>query len=71
MYDECIDVVISPVHGMDVLSKAEVSRLLDTSKSGLYTTFRNCALAVLNSGATIDDSKQLFEQYASFSVLCK
>jgi predicted Rossmann-fold nucleotide-binding protein len=68
MNDECVDVVISPVNGMDVLSKAEVSRLLDTSKSGLYTTFRNCALAVLNSGAAIDDSKELLDQYASFDI---
>ena len=68
MNTECVDVVISPVHGMDVLSKVEVSRLLDTSKTGLYSTFRNCALAVLNSGVAIDDSKQLFEKYASFDI---
>lgn len=68
MKDECVDVVISPVKGMDILSKAEVSRLLDTSQSGLYSTFRNCSLAVLNSGIAIDDSKQLFEKYASFDI---
>jgi len=68
MNTECVDIVISPVKGMDVLSKAEVSRLLDTSQSGLYSTFRNCALAVLNSGVAIDDSKQLFEKYASFDI---
>jgi predicted Rossmann-fold nucleotide-binding protein len=68
MNTKTVDIIISPVKGMDVLSQAEVSRLLDTSQSGLYTTFRNCALAVLNSGVEIDDSKQLFEKYASFDI---
>jgi pyrimidine/purine-5'-nucleotide nucleosidase len=68
MKAECVDVVISPVKGMDVLSKIEVSRLLDTSQSGLYSKFRNCALAVLNSGVAIDDSKQLFDKYSSFDL---
>ncbi len=68
MNAEFVDVVISPVKGMDILSKAEVIRLLDTSQSGLYSTFRNCALAVLNSGVAVDDSKQLFEKYASFDI---
>jgi len=68
MKTERVDIVISPVKGMDVLSKLEVGRLLDNSQSGLYSTFRNCALAVLNSGVVIDDSKQLFEQYASFDI---
>ncbi|MBL1141473.1 MAG: LOG family protein [Proteobacteria bacterium] len=68
MNGKSVDVVISPVNGMDVLSKVEVSRLLDTSQSGLFSTFRNCALAVLNSGVAIDDSKQLFEKYSSFDI---
>lgn len=68
MKPETIDSVISPVKGMDILSKEEVSHLLDNSQNGLYSTFRNCALAVLNSGVAIDDSKQLFEKYADFDI---
>jgi pyrimidine/purine-5'-nucleotide nucleosidase len=68
MESKSIDVVISPVKGMDVLSKVEVNRLLDTSNSGLYSTFRNCALAVLNNDVAFDDSKQLFDKYASFDI---
>lgn len=68
MKAECVDAVISPVKGMDILSKLEVSRLLDNSHSGLYVTFRNCALAVLNSGLVVDDSKQLFDKYADFDI---
>jgi len=68
MTPESIDVVISPVNGMDVLSRVEASRLLDTSHSGLYSTFRNCSLAVLNSGVVSEDGKQLLEKYASFEI---
>ena len=69
MKPETIDSVISPVKGMDILSKNEVSQLLDNSQNGLYELFRNCALAVLNSGVAIDDSKQLFEMATNGSVL--
>ncbi len=68
MTQETVDIVISPVNSMDVLSKLEVSRLLDTSKSGLYTTFRNCSLAVLNSGSTEDDSYVLMKKHADFDI---
>lgn len=68
MKPEFVDIVISPVKGMDVLSKLEVSRLLDNSQSGLYATFRSCALAILNSGIALDDSKQLFDKNTSFEI---
>ncbi|HIF52082.1 MAG TPA: LOG family protein [Thiotrichaceae bacterium] len=68
MKPEFVDVVISPVKGMDVLSKLEVSRLLDNSQSGLYATFRNCALAILNSGIALEDSKQLFDKNTAFEI---
>lgn len=68
MKPETIDSVISPVKGMDILSKEEVSHLLDNSQSGLFSIFKNCALAVLNSGVAIDDSKQLLEKYADFDI---
>ena len=65
---EKYDIVISPVKGMDVLSKVEVNRLLDTSQGGLYSTFRNCSLAVLNSGVVTDDAAQLLDRYESFQI---
>ena len=68
MTKDSIDVVISPIDGMDVLSKVEVNRLLDTSQGGLYSTFLNCSLAVLNSGMATDDGKQLLDRYASFDI---
>lgn len=53
---------------LDILSKSEVARLLDTSQGGLYRLFRNCCLAVLNSGSYLDDGKELFERYRSFDI---
>ena len=47
---EVIDTQISPEGRMEVLSKAEVGKLLDNSHGGLYQIFRSCALAVLNCG---------------------
>lgn len=63
-----IDAVITPKGRLDVLSKVEVNRLLDSSKGGLYNLFRNCSLAVLNSGVDLDDGKELLERYPSFAI---
>jgi len=65
---EVIDARISPAGRMEILSKAEVHKLLDTSQGGLYTLFRNCSLAVLNSGNELDDGKELLERYQSFDI---
>ena len=63
-----MDARISPAGRLDVLSKIEVSKLLDTSQGGLYNIFRNCSLAVLNCGNQMDDGKQLLERYESFDI---
>ena len=61
MQYETVDAVITPQGSLDVLSRAEVAKLLDTSKGGLYATLRSCALAVLNVGSMLDDGKELLE----------
>jgi predicted Rossmann-fold nucleotide-binding protein len=63
-----VDAQISPEGRLDVLSRSEVSRLLDTSQGGLYDVFRNCSLAVLNSGLGLDDGKALLERYQGFEI---
>ncbi len=68
MTHEVVDILISPEGRLEVLSKAEVTKLLDTSKAGLYDIFRKCALAVLNSGSSIDDGKELLERYRDFEI---
>ena len=63
-----VDTQISPEGLLEVLSKAEVSRLLDRSRSGMYQLFRNCSLAVLNCGSDMDDGKVLLERYPQFDI---
>lgn len=63
-----VDARISPIGRLDVLSQAEVSKLLDTSQGGLYQLFRNCSLAVLNCGSSLDDGKELLERYPDFAI---
>lgn len=65
---DVVDTQLSPEGRLDVLSKAEVHRLLDTRNGGLYELFRNCALAVLNSGSSTDNGKELLERYPSFEI---
>ena len=65
---DVVDTLISPEGRLEVLSKAEVAKLLDTSQGGLYGVFRKCALAVLNSGSSIDDGKELLERYKDFDI---
>lgn len=68
MDHDIVDTLISPEGHLEVLSKAEVAKLLDSGKGGLYQIFRNCALAVLNCGSSIDDGKELLERYKSFDI---
>ncbi|MFP5393482.1 MAG: nucleotide 5'-monophosphate nucleosidase PpnN [Gammaproteobacteria bacterium] len=68
MEHDVVDTLISPEGRLEVLSKAEVNKLLDTSQGGLYQIFRSCALAVLNCGSSIDDGKELLERYKSFDI---
>jgi predicted Rossmann-fold nucleotide-binding protein len=68
MTNDVVDTLISPEGRLEVLSKAEVAKLLDTSQGGLYQVFRKCALAVLNSGSSIDDGKELLERYKDFDI---
>jgi predicted Rossmann-fold nucleotide-binding protein len=65
---EVIDARVSPEGHMEILSRAEVLKLLDTSQGGLYKLFRSCSLAVLNSGSQLDDGKELLERYQSFDI---
>lgn len=65
---EVVNARVAPHGRMDILSKAEVNKLLDTSQGGLYTLFRNCSLAVLNCGVNMDDGKALLERYKSFDI---
>jgi predicted Rossmann-fold nucleotide-binding protein len=59
---------ISPIGGLDVLSRNEVARLRGASGSGLHALLRRCALAVLTSGNISDDPRAILEQYPDFDI---
>ena len=68
MSAEFIDARITPEGHLDVLSKIEVEKLLDSSKGGLYQLFRSCSLAVLSHGDYTDDAKVLLERHKAFDI---
>lgn len=59
---------ISPTGRMNLLSQLEVEKLQKTAESNLYQLYRNCSLAVLNSGSHTDSSKELLEKYRDFDI---
>lgn len=59
---------INPVGSMNLLSQVEVDNLKQSASGALYQLFRNCALAVLNSGSQTDSSKEILERYTSFDI---
>ena len=65
---EFVDARVGPRGSLENLSQAEIGKLLDSSQGGLYSLFRKCALAVLNSGAGTDNAKEIFDHYRDFEV---
>ncbi|WP_336365646.1 nucleotide 5'-monophosphate nucleosidase PpnN [Marinobacter sp. C2H3] len=63
-----INALVSPEGSLEILSNHEVNRIKDRSEGGLYRLFRQCALAVLNTGVETDDCKALMEAHADFDV---
>ncbi|MFT5082392.1 MAG: putative Rossmann-fold nucleotide-binding protein [Lentisphaeria bacterium] len=63
-----ISAKVSPEHTLEVLSHFEVARLAHHRDKEVYESFRRCALAVLNTGAETDDTKEILEKFSDFSV---
>ncbi|MFC6439607.1 nucleotide 5'-monophosphate nucleosidase PpnN [Bowmanella sp. JS7-9] len=61
-------VKLNPVGSMSLLSQYEVDRLMHSTTSELYQLARNCCLAVLNSGAEIDNPEEIFKPYEDFDI---
>lgn len=61
-------VQLNPVGWMSQLSQIEVSQLQDTANSQLFQMFKNCCLAVLNSGVDEDNFEVLFAPYQDFDI---
>lgn len=63
-----VTAIVNPTGSMNVLSSHEVSKLQDTSKTGLYSLFRQCALAVLNCESEKDNAQELMAEHESFNI---
>ncbi|MEO9945768.1 MAG: nucleotide 5'-monophosphate nucleosidase PpnN [Paraglaciecola sp.] len=59
---------LNPVGAMSQLSQLEVDMLNQSADSELYQLFRDCCLAVLYSGAEIDNSDDIFSPHHDFDV---
>lgn len=59
---------VNPKGSLDQLSHLEMELLTKNAQGNLYTLYRNCSLAVLNSGAITDDSRALLNQYQHFDI---
>ncbi len=68
MNSDVVNARISPNGHLDLLSKIEVQKLLDSSRGELHELFRKCSLAVLNYGDHLDDGRELFERYKDFDI---
>ncbi len=63
-----MDAVIAPEGSLEILSQVEANQLRDAGGSGLYELWRQCSLAVLNSGATDDDVRKILSRHEHFSI---
>ena len=57
-----------PEGSMALLTQSEADALSLSSSGELYDLYRDCSLAVLNSGAITDNSKELLENFKNFEI---
>lgn len=65
---DLVDARVAPKGSLEHLSQQEIAKLLDSGQGGLYPLFRQCALAVLNSGGGADDARAVFQKYRDFDL---
>ncbi|MGD8416619.1 MAG: nucleotide 5'-monophosphate nucleosidase PpnN [Pseudomonadales bacterium] len=67
--DHKVDITVGPKGSLELLSQREIETLTDTAgQQDLYRLFRQCALAVLNTGSDSDDVAAIFDAYSDFSI---
>lgn len=59
---------ITPSGSMSLLTQVEADIISEGSQGALYELYRNCSLAVLNSGNITDNSKELLDNYQDFKI---
>jgi predicted Rossmann-fold nucleotide-binding protein len=63
-----MDALIAPEGSLEILSRVETSQLRDAGEGGLYELWRQCSLAVLNSGASDDDVRKILSRHENFRI---
>lgn len=63
-----VNVSVTPRGSLEILSQREVQQLSEVSSGSTYKLFRQCALAILNTGARVDNARSVLEAYADFQV---
>jgi predicted Rossmann-fold nucleotide-binding protein len=63
-----MDALIAPEGTLEILSRVEALQLRDAGGGGLYELWRQCSLAVLNSGASEDDVRKILHRHENFSI---
>ena len=66
--NDTVSASINPDTSLQILSRREIDQLYDASKTHLYKLFRQCALAVLNSGSSEDDTNKVLDQFQNFDI---
>lgn len=61
-------VQLSPVGWMSQLSQNEMALITDQTDTKHYQLFRNCVLAVLNSGSETDDMTSMLDKHQTFAI---
>ncbi|MCW8875768.1 MAG: nucleotide 5'-monophosphate nucleosidase PpnN [Kangiellaceae bacterium] len=59
---------VTPRGSLEILSQLEVEKLKKVGENGLYALFRQCALAILNTGSDSDNAKTIMEAYPDFEI---
>src|SRR3989344_591770 len=65
---QVINASVSPKGSLETLSQREVQQLSEAGTGLTYTLFRQCALAILNTGAHVDNAKTILEAYKDFEI---
>lgn len=58
---------IRPIKSLNLLSQREMASLASAGQE-VHQLFRQCALAVLNTGSDVDDARELYSLYDDFEV---
>ena len=64
-----INASVSPKGSLETLSQREVQQLSEAGCGSTYTLFRQCALAILNTGARIDNAVRFGTMVASVTIM--